>query len=531
MRAQRHTPRKTALRICPCWVAMAPTLGIGLGSLALGGCLPEQGDPGTPAPIVRTSEQIERDRKADRLPVRLTSQTVRRSDRADRLAAPRKQKIADLPAPEPVPAPAPAPLPPAQPAPATQVGGGGEALARFHTALRQLEEGKRHKPVTILHLGDSHIASDRVTGDLRALFQARFGDAGRGLMMPGFPFTYYRARGVRFAKRGHWTSANSFKGHAGPYGLTGVRLTTRAKKARLSLASGTGPFEWAEVSLLAGPGRGTAFVGVDGHGKVVRTKSRRQGVERVRIDHKGIELSLRAEGDGPVTILSWAVGHNRPGVRYVNLGLPGATADTPRRWDWQLVADDIARISPDLIVLGFGTNEGFNDRLDVAAYERRVRALLRRLAEAAPAASLAVMGPPDSARFPRFANGRASAKCVPLSAKERRDYRTLSRTRARALARWHPPPRLADVRGALRAAAAGRQAYFWDWAQAMGGPCAIDAWARAKPKLAFADRVHLTRAGGLRVAQALFDSLMTGYAAPDKLASRAGAPPAPNRVR
>ena len=57
--------------------------------------------------------------------------------------------------------------------------------------------------MTILHLGDSHIASDRITGEVRRLLQARFGDAGRGLMMPGFPFPYYKAPGFSFEKKGN----------------------------------------------------------------------------------------------------------------------------------------------------------------------------------------------------------------------------------------------------------------------------------------------------------------------------------------
>ncbi|MDH3582566.1 MAG: hypothetical protein OEM91_18330, partial [Hyphomicrobiales bacterium] len=155
-----------------------------LGATLLSGCGPEDRaarDEGTAtSPLGTTSDQIERSRKADFLNQR---EHVGDGTQATETAA----------------------------GEAGAASGTGK-LGRFHRALTALESGLRHKPVTILHLGDSHIASDRFTGDLRDMFQTRFGDAGRGLMMPGYPFAYYRARGVRFAKTGKWSSANSFKG-------------------------------------------------------------------------------------------------------------------------------------------------------------------------------------------------------------------------------------------------------------------------------------------------------------------------------
>ncbi len=472
----------------------------------LTGCLPEawQSAPPDRESIVdfqKTSDQVQRSRKMARLQPAETEITDVYPQTIER----------DIAEPVRPPAAEPVTAPPVKPA--------NFSLARFHGALRALEAGQRQKPVTILHLGDSHIASDRLTGDMRAMFQKRFGDAGRGLMMPGFPFTYYRARGVRFAKRGAWKAANSFKRAGGLYGVTGVRLTTHQKDARLSLTSENGPFEWAEVAFLAGPKQGSAVVAVDGNGKVVKTRAPKSAVQRVRIDHKGTKLTIRATGGGAVTVLSWSVGQNRPGVRYVNLGIPGATADTPNLWNEQFVRDDVASLNPDLIVLGFGTNEGFNDGLDLEAYQRRVTDLTGRLLDAAPDASLAIIGPADGARLPRFARGRKSV-CRVLDAAARRDYRRLLRAGSAKLAGWHAPPKLAGVRDTLRRIATEKTAHFWDWSDAMGGECGVHKWVRSKPQLASSDHVHITRAGSRRSAQAFFESLMAGYEAGGKLASR-----------
>ena len=39
-----------------------------------------------------------------------------------------------------------------------------------------------------MQIGDSHTANDSFSGRLRELFQARFGDAGRGVLPPGVPY-------------------------------------------------------------------------------------------------------------------------------------------------------------------------------------------------------------------------------------------------------------------------------------------------------------------------------------------------------
>ncbi len=209
----------------------------------------------------------------------------------------------------------------------------------------------------------------------------------------------------------------------------------------------------------------------------------------------------------------------------MNFGIPGATADTPQRWNQKFVADDLARLKPDLIVLGYGTNEGFNDDLDPEAYGARVTALLKRLKGDAPKASFLVLGPPDSARLPRFARDKAGkpgakAPCRALSETERRDYAQLREAKSSKLARWHPPPKLSAVRAVLRRVADTRGAYFWDWSRVMKGPCGIHAWVNAEPPLAASDHVHLRSAGAKRSASALFEELMAGYEAHVKLAAR-----------
>lgn len=403
-------------------------------------------------------------------------------------------------------------------------------LAGFFSVLSRLESAALQRPITILHLGDERLAMDRFGGDLREIFHSRFGDSGRGMMSPGRPFTHHRARGMQVRQTGSWEVANSLAGDTGPFGLTGIRLTSGAAKSRVSLKDLKGQFNWVEVAFLAGPRRGIVTVSVadeDGNETtrhIVDTGADVLQIKRLRLNQAGQILTITAEDDKPVTLLSWAIGNRRPGIRYISLGVPGATAGTMQLWDAALVRQDMQQLAPDLIILSYGTNESFDDKLNLAVYESSVSETISRLKKLVPQASLLILGPPDMARLPDHAGRKSSAvkslPCRRLSAEEIRTYPDRIRARDRQLARWYPPIMHDQVRGVLRRVAARNGAFFWDWSEAMGGSCGIHAWVHRNPPLAAPNHRSLTDSGAKQSALALFQNLMGGYANYRRLAQQ-----------
>jgi hypothetical protein len=384
------------------------------------------------------------------------------------------------------------------------------ALAHFYDALRKLEIRHSSKPVTVVHLGDDHIAGDRFSGDLREQFQSRFGRAARGMLAPGL----FPARGVKFDRGGHWKAFSSAE-DAGVFGLTGVKLAASSPDAWMRLTAVDEPFEWVEITLETGPRFGAAVILIDGEAKAVSTASSSSDWKKIRLAKPGRELTIRAKGDGEIRVHSWTLGDSRPGVNYVNLGLPKATGLTAQRWLAPLMAADLKALEPSLIVLGYGSVEGFDDTLNTPAYEQRLFEVVTRLKTAAPQASLLIIGPPDSSRMPAFAaaQGGGTNACRGLTAAETARYIRFMQKEDMRLARWHAPPKLAEVRDVMRRVAAHTNAYFWDWSKIMGGVCGIHAWVHAEPPLAAADHVQLTSEGAKRSARSLFNELMGGYAA------------------
>lgn len=376
----------------------------------------------------------------------------------------------------------------------------------FFTALRDLKTGLRTKPVTIVHIGDSHVASDSFSQGIRRGLQAEFGDAGRGMLIPAGAFKYGTAAGVKMKKSGSWNAATSHRTKSGPYGLSGVRLSSQSTSAALTISPNSGKFDWAEVTVVTGPKQGKVKITVGDRSETYNARSTSVGSKVVRLAVAGDKATVKPAGGGTTTVLSWAIGNERPGIRYVNFGLIGATASVTKRWSETLVRNDLKHLDPDLIVWGFGTNEGFNDNLSLSSYRKTVEAFLALASDAAPKAEVLFIGPASSARLPRFA-GRSSGSCRVLTAEQQKNYSGLLKKRSRALASWHEPPKLNALRALFEELAADHDGYYWDWSEAMGGACSIDRWARSSPKMAAGDRVHLQMRGYKKSAEDLVEYL------------------------
>ena len=370
--------------------------------------------------------------------------------------------------------------------------GAAAPLLPLYRALLPLDGHARAAPVVILQIGDSHTANDSFSSRLRELFQARFGDAGRGVLPPGVPYRWYRPSRVTVTSQG-WSVVSSYRGDPGPFGITGLRQHADGPADMTLTVDDAGDLARAEIEVLRQPGGGTLDIqpGSGAPTAIATAAPAQQAVWQALPPSAGSEtLTVRARGDGPVDVLAWSVARGQSGVFYANLGTVGAAVDLMDAWDPALMQQDIAHLGPSLIVLAFGTNEGFLDRTDPTAYEEVFAARLRALRAAAPGAALLVLGPPDGYRHRRKGSTAPPACGDP---------------------NWTEPPNLSPIREVQRRVAAREGAYFWDWQAAMGGPCSMLRWAATNPPMAAPDHVHLFAPGYQATADALFRTIMDGF--------------------
>ena len=365
-----------------------------------------------------------------------------------------------------------------------------EALERLFEALTAAEVERRPGPVHILQIGDSHTAGDRITGKLRATLQARFGDGGRGVLPPGVPHAGYSPMQVEVTAN-DWTLSPAplaSRGDlpSGGVGLAGVRAITIGPGAELRLRQAP---RVAIASIISICGEGQGRLRVEADQEVWEEESfdedeRGRSCQYLLTDGWPEEIVLRpldstlALHDVRLSALA--------GVVVSNLGMVGATLRDLAARDDAVVAMQLANWRVQLIVLAFGTNEGFEEGLDAAAYEALLRGQVARLRRLAPDASLMILGAPDALK-----NGVTDG---------------CSADGLRA-----PPPTLAVVRDVQRRIAADLGVAFWDWHGRMGGDCSADRLALGAEPLMRGDRVHFTSAGADWIGGILAGDLMAAY--------------------
>ena len=349
--------------------------------------------------------------------------------------------------------------------------------------------------LTVLQLGDSHTAADFFTGRVRERLQQMFGAGGMDYLVPGRPHPGVRSALFDSDVSDGWSyEALQKSDESHHFYLSGFNAIAHHAGASLSLkAKGGLAYDSVQVAFLKQPGGGRAEVLVDGQPSgdinLDGAADQRATLDVNAADHgeHGFhDVAVRSLTDAPVTVTGVEVNREGDGVSYVSLGFPGATVQLLQKLADDNLADDLKRVAPDVIVLAFGTNEGFNDALDVAAYTAQYEQIVKRLKSLRPQARIVIVGPPDGARVGGATSANASGGVCHLPT----------------------PPKLALVREAQRRLAMRLEADFWDWSSAMPGPCGAQIWAAADPPLMAHDYVHMTTEGYKQSADRFADFLI-----------------------
>jgi lysophospholipase L1-like esterase len=386
---------------------------------------------------------------------------------------------------------------------------GGEALQPLFEALEARRSfppragAAAGGPVHIVHLGDSHTAGDMITGALRDNFQLGYGHGGRGVLPPGRPWPGYLTWGVTAAQSSGWNVASIFgRGYSArgrPVGLSGYTLTGAAPGARLAVAADdeANRFDRMIVCALKEPGAGAVTLSIGGRSERWLLDSPRHEPECRALDADGLveEASVTKEDARPVGITSFATFRRGGGVAYSNLGVSGSQLVHQGRQHEAIVRAELQAYRPDLIVLAFGTNEGFAPRFSAAAYEGDLRnqiARIRRLS--GREVPILIVGAPDA--------GTRNAALAANGGVPGRSCGNGVLT----------PGALGQVRDVQRRVAAELGLAFWDWYQAMGGACSAARWTARG--LMRGDLVHFSRSGGAEIGRLLFRDLVAAGPAP-----------------
>ncbi len=340
------------------------------------------------------------------------------------------------------------------------------------------------------HYGDSTIAADGITSQVRSRLQKRFGNGGPGYLSAGMDPRWNFRRDVTIDRAGDWKTISLLLGGGGGRYAYGGIVSTASPDGRLTITAPKGaggkptPMHRFELWLQGGADRGSWWTTLDGAPAGSGSAASGATVDlRHAVDKPEgyTRLAFGATG-GDVPFYGVVMETQGPGVVWDALGVVGVGSRSFTQHSRKHLASQIAQRDPDLIVVMLGGNELGLPALgkgDGAGYIPYFTETVRRLRAGAPDAACLLITPVDQG------------------------------TREGGTARTKP--NLARLVAAQQKAAANEGCAFWNAWAAMSGPDAIVRWSAMKPPLAWTDLNHLSKAGQDIIGNLLADAVEHGY--------------------
>ncbi len=353
-----------------------------------------------------------------------------------------------------------------------------EQLKPFWQQLQALQNGQKER-LHILHIGDSHLQAGYITGELRRLFQHKFGNAGRGLVFPYQLAKTNAPRDIQSSSDIQWVcERNIDRDHEVPVGLCGYSLRTYNPNFEMTLQLKNEADYFDKVTFFGSNGQDAFDLQLQSTGAIGPLHSKQQSFKAgtcFMLDQPQTSLKVKGKRSNShqrqFTLQGLLLENSKKrGILYSSIGVNGAAYLAYNRS--KDFIPQVSALAPDLIIISLGTNEAANSNMNVNYVRPQVEKLLDAIEKYTDCKAVLLVTPPDI-----YIQGRYRTKNGQYLAEMMHD---LSKTRS-GLA-------------------------VWDFYEVMGGYGSINKWVNAK--LASKDRIHYTADGYTLQGQLLYKAIM-----------------------
>ena len=333
----------------------------------------------------------------------------------------------------------------------------------------------KNKSVHIVQFGDSHTAADVMTGTLRTQLQNRLGNGGMGW---GMPMYFSGQRLVRYGYDNNgWEPISSRQQRDQNYTLGGLIATPKFNGATLTIKSKQSELSQKIKVNLRQAATDGKFLGRDaqGHQFEIEAPIKNNTWQTVEFVAQ-LPFTITSSNAEQSAIGGWwAKNQNGEGAVVSALGINGAELSYWNRWneEWQ---QNLKSISPELIIIAYGTNEAFNDNIDVDKYKNLLISKVDQIRVASPDTAIMIVSAPESLKN---IAGQCGIRPIKLTAIQNVQYQVAQQ----------------------------KHTLYWNWQQAMGGECSMKSWINQG--LGRKDGVHFSEAGYQKLGQALAEGLLS----------------------
>lgn len=256
-------------------------------------------------------------------------------------------------------------------------------------------------PFSIVHIGDSHIQADGATGITRKMFQERYGNAGRGLVIPLKMAGTNEPRDYKITSISKgWQTARLMKTPwMSEMQFTGVSITPGTHTFNLSVGLLTRTLEINPFNTirLFHSGSPLTVKAVESRGDMMRfSTSIGSGYTDIYLDKPvtDVTLDMSCTG-GKAHIGGLALYNGQPGIVYSTIGNNGAAYMSYNSIG--SIGAGIRPLQPDLVVISLGANEAFGKVTD-SQFRQSINAFVEDIRQENPNAGILLVTPMECQR-------------------------------------------------------------------------------------------------------------------------------------
>ncbi|WP_297071120.1 GDSL-type esterase/lipase family protein [uncultured Duncaniella sp.] len=362
------------------------------------------------------------------------------------------------------------------------------------SCLRKAFEQSKVSPVSIVHIGDSHVQADINTGTTRELLQYDFGNAGRGLIAPLKICGTNQPTDYLFQSRNSWNAVKLMNNSwIQTVGFTGTSIRPASPTSELTIGTrDTDDYNPFTSTTLFHNGKLTVKEVTDSKGNPLHFRAiPSRDYTQIVLADLATQINVKFASAGDLTLYGASLSGDRPGVFYHAIGNNGATYDSYNRIG--TVGVGINPLQPNLVIISLGTNEAFG-RQDISRFKSSIHRLVSNVRSANPDALILLTTPMEC--------HRSVTTKTKKRVKRKGRYRTVTSTgRTYAV-----NPNIAPLRKAILDYGKENGVAVYDWYDVAGGAGASSSWISAS--LFAKDRVHHSHKGYNLNGRLLYDAIM-----------------------
>lgn len=256
--------------------------------------------------------------------------------------------------------------------------------------------------VSVVHIGDSHIQADYLSGVVRNDLQQYFGNAGRGLVFPYQLAQSNAPQDISSSSNTRWM----FNRVAHPeipvtYGISGYGIKTDTDGASVSFSlqpDGSGIQSFNRLRFFLDSSQANSWLLQTENTVVpfvIKNDSNRLLYNEVLLDSAASSFSLVSLPSGNTKEFYGVLLENsNSGVLYHTIGVNGARYDHYNKAG--LFWKQLAALNADLFIISLGTNEAQGASFNEGSFRKEVSLFIQKLKITSPGASVLITTAADS---------------------------------------------------------------------------------------------------------------------------------------